>query len=66
MDQLLTDYLEIPEVAKQLRVSRRTVQRMLEQRQIPFVYLGRRRIVPVSTFRAALKAREVKVGGRRK
>jgi excisionase family DNA binding protein len=65
-DLLLQDYLEIPEAAEQLRVSQRTLQRWLEERQLPFIYIGRRRVVPIESARKAMKAREVKALGRRK
>ena len=60
-NHLLEDYVPLTEAAKQPNMpSLRTLQRMIERRELPVVYFGKRPFLHAQSFRDALKAREIK------
>ena len=61
---ILEGYVSPSELAEQLKCSKRTVQRMMQRREVAFAYLGSKRIIDVEGTRALLKA-QVKAGGRK-
>jgi hypothetical protein len=59
---LLADYISIEEAAQQPGMPcARTLRRMIERRQLPVTYLGRRPLIHIPTFLEILREREVKV-----
>ena len=65
---LLEDYIPLTEAAKQPNMpSIRTLQRMIERRELPVVYFGKRPFLHAQSFRDALRSREIKpITNRRK
>jgi excisionase family DNA binding protein len=66
--ELLDGLVTVDETARQFRTSKRTVQRMMERREVSFVYIGKKPFIHVELSRAALMSRIVKPAarGRRK
>ncbi|NCC90541.1 MAG: DNA-binding protein [Spirochaetia bacterium] len=46
----MADYMNVPDTAKYLDISETHLRRLVRERQIPFVYLGRRVIFPKQTL----------------
>ena len=64
---LLDGYVPLTEAARQPHMpSLRTLQRMVQHRELPVTYIGRRPFINVSSFRELLAAREIQpIGPRR-
>ena len=65
MADLLEDYISIEDAAAQPGMPcSRTLRRMMERRELPVTYFGRKPLIHIPTFREILREREVKVSAR--
>jgi hypothetical protein len=67
VQNILEDYVTIEQAAEQPNMpGPRTLRRMIARREISVIYLGRKPLIHVPSFREALRARTIKPVGRKR